>query len=51
MKKFGLAATRGMPVIASASGRPTTRKGLLARIVELVAPFGGEAEMRAQVGS
>jgi hypothetical protein len=34
MKKFDLAATRGMPVIASASGRPTTRKGLLARIVE-----------------
>jgi hypothetical protein len=34
MKKFDLAATRGMPVIASASGRPTTRKGLLARIIE-----------------
>jgi hypothetical protein len=34
MKKFGLAAKRGMPVIASASGRPTRRKGLLARIVE-----------------
>jgi hypothetical protein len=34
MKKFESAATRGMPIIASASSRPTRRKGLLARIVE-----------------
>jgi len=34
MKKFVSAATRGPPIIASASIQPTRRKGLLARIVE-----------------
>jgi hypothetical protein len=34
MKKFKSAATRGAPIIAGASSRPTRRKVLLARIVE-----------------
>ena len=34
MKKFEPAATRGTPIIAGASSRPTRHKGLLARIVE-----------------
>ena len=34
MKKFASAATRGTPIIAGASSRPTRRMGLLARIVE-----------------
>jgi hypothetical protein len=34
MKRFESAATRGPPVIASASSRPTRRRGLLVRIVE-----------------
>jgi hypothetical protein len=34
MKKFESAATRGVPIIAGASSRPATRKGLLARIIE-----------------
>jgi hypothetical protein len=34
MKKFASAATRGTPIIAGASSRPTRPKGLFGRIVE-----------------